>query len=52
MDGILLSKFKYLVCALDELGTDETECRRKVASGRRVGGAIWSLINGVCSLSA
>ena len=30
---------------LDELGTDETECSRKVASGRRVAGAISSLVN-------
>ena len=30
---------------LDELGTDEAECSRKVASGRRVAGAISSLVN-------
>ena len=30
---------------LDESGTDEAECRRKVASGRRVAGAIRSLTN-------
>ena len=30
---------------LNESGTDEAECSRKVASGRRVAGAIRSLIN-------
>ena len=29
-------KFKYLGCVLDESGTDEAECRRKVESGRRM----------------
>ena len=40
-------------CVLSELGTDETECRRKVASGRRVAGAIrflWLILD-LCSLS-
>ena len=32
-------------CVLDESGTDEAECSRKVASGRRVAGAIRSLVN-------
>ena len=35
--------FKYLGCVLDEFGTDEAKCRRKVVSGRRVTGAIRSL---------
>ena len=39
------SKFKYLGCVLDEVSTDEVESRRKVASGRRIAGAIRSLIN-------
>ena len=30
---------------LNESGTDEAECNRKAASGRRVGGAIGSLVN-------
>ena len=30
---------------LDESGTDETECSRKVASGRKVADAIRSLVN-------
>ena len=30
---------------MDESGTDEAECSRKVASGRRVAGAIKSLVN-------
>ena len=30
---------------LDESGTDKAECRRKVANGRRVAGAIRSLVN-------
>ena len=48
MDGMRLepaSEFKYLECVLDISGTDEAECRRKVASGRRVAGAIQSLVN-------
>ena len=32
-------------CVLDELGTDKAKCSRKVASRRRVAGAIRSLIN-------
>ena len=40
-----VSEFKYLGCVLDESGTDEAECRRKVASGVRVSGAIKSLVN-------
>ena len=40
-----VSEFKYLRCVLDEAGTDEEECSRKTASGRRVAGAIRSLIN-------
>ena len=31
---------KYLECVLDELGTDEAECRRKVPNGRRDADAI------------
>ena len=38
-------EFKYLGCALDELATDGAEYSRKVASGRRVAGAIRSLVN-------
>ena len=48
VDGIRLehvSELKYLVCFLDESGTDGTECARKVANGRRVAGAIKSLVN-------
>ena len=37
--------FKYLECVLDETGTDGTECTWKVVSGRRVAGAIRSLVN-------
>ena len=37
---------------LDESGTGEAECHRKMADGRRVVGAIRSLVNDrVCSLS-
>ena len=38
-------EFKYLGCVLEESDTDEAECSRKVASGRRVEGAIKSLVN-------
>ena len=30
---------------MDESGTDEAECSRNVASGRRMAGAIRSLVN-------
>ena len=40
-----VSEFKYLGCVLDESSTDEAECHRKVESGRRVAGAIRSLVN-------
>ena len=43
VDGVRLehvSEFKYLGCVLDEAGTDGAECSRKVASRRRVAGAI------------
>ena len=40
-----VSEFKYLGCVLDKAGTDEAECSRNVASGRRVAGAIRSLVN-------
>ena len=47
-----MSEFKYLECFLDKSGTDEAKCLRKVASERRVGGDIDSLVNSrVCSLS-
>ena len=39
-----MTEFKYLGCILNESGTDEGECSRKVASGRRVAGAIRSLV--------
>ena len=48
VDGIRLehvSEFKYLGYVLDESGTDGAQCSRKVASGRRVAGAITSLVN-------
>ena len=48
IDGVCLehvSKFKYLGCVLDKAGTDWAECSRKAASGSRVVGAIWSLVN-------
>ena len=32
-------------CVLDASGTDRAECSRKVASGKRVAGAIRSLFN-------
>ena len=36
---------KNLGCVLNESGTYKAECSRKVASGRRVAGAIISLVN-------
>ena len=38
-------EFKYLGCVLDKSGTGVAECSRKVASGRRVAGAIRFLVN-------
>ena len=38
-------ELKFLGCVLDESGTDEEECSRKAASGKRVAGAIRSLVN-------
>ena len=40
-----VSEFKYLGCVLDEARTDGDECRRNVASGRRVAGSIRSTLN-------
>ena len=40
-----VSELKYLGCVLNESGTDEVECRRKAANGRRVGSVIRSLVN-------
>ena len=48
VNGIRLEhvlEFKYLGCILDESVTDEAECSRKMASGRRVAGDIRSLVN-------
>ena len=47
IDGVCLehvSKFEYLG-VMDEAGTDGAECSMKVASGRRVAGAISPLVN-------
>ena len=40
-----VSEFKYLGRVLDESGTDEAEFSRKVASGRRLAGAIRYRVN-------
>ena len=40
-----VSEYKYLGCVLDKSGTDEAKCSWKVANGRRVEGATWSLVN-------
>ena len=48
VDGIRLehvSEFIYLGCILDESGTYEAECSRKVVSGRSIAGAIRSVVN-------
>ena len=34
-----------ILCALDKPGTDDAECRKKVASGRQVAGAIRALVS-------
>ena len=46
MDGARLeqvSELKYFRCVLDESSTDISECSRKVASGKKVAGAIRSV---------
>ena len=43
-----VSEFKYLGCVLDESGTDEEQCSRKVASGGRVAGGISLSVLGYC----
>ena len=40
-----VSKFKYLGYVMDQSDTDGVECSRKVVNGRRVAGAIRSLVN-------
>ena len=48
VDGVRLehvSEFNYLGCVLDESGTDGPEYSRKLANGRRVAGAISSIVN-------
>src|SRR5678815_5285247 len=40
-----VSEFKYLGYVLDEKGTDDAECCRKVVNGRKVAGEIKSLVN-------
>ena len=39
-----VSEFKYLGYMLDERGTDDAECNKKVVSGRKVSGAIKALM--------
>ena len=40
-----VSGFNNFGCVLDESGTDETECRRMGANGRKVAGTIRSVVN-------
>ena len=40
-----VSELKYLGCVFDESSREGGECSRKVATGRRVGGGIGSLVN-------
>ena len=40
-----VSEFEYLGFVLDESGTNGAECSRKVVNGRRVAGAIRTLVN-------
>ena len=45
VDGIKCQQFKYLGCVLDESDIVDAKCRTKVASGRKIAGAIRSLVN-------
>ena len=50
VDGLRLEhvfELKYLGYVLDETGTDEADGRRKLSSGRRLAGAIISLVNAI-----
>ena len=40
-----VSEFKYLGCVLDESGTDDAECQKEMASGRKVAGIISFLVS-------
>src|SRR5678815_3865859 len=40
-----VSEFKYLGYMLDEKGTDDAECSKKIVNGRKVASAIKSLVN-------
>ena len=40
-----VSEFKYLGYMIEKKGKDDVECSRKVSNGRRVAGAIKSLVN-------
>ena len=40
-----MSKFKYFGCVLNESGTDDAVCRRKVAIGRKIADVMRSLVN-------
>ena len=43
-----MSEFKYLKWFLDKSGTDNTEYRRKMVSGRKVASAFRILVNARC----
>src|SRR5678816_814811 len=43
--GLLETQLKYLGYMLDEKGTDDAECSRKVVNSRKVAGAIKLLVN-------
>ena len=48
LDGEILeqvSEFKYLGYVMNEKGTDDAECNRKVSNGRKMAGAIKTLVN-------
>ena len=40
-----ISEFKYLGCVLDDSGTHDAECRRKVVNRWKFARAISSLVN-------
>ena len=40
-----MSEFKYLGYMVDEKGTDDAECSMKVVNGRKMAGAIKSLVD-------
>ena len=40
-----VSEFKYLGCVLDEIGSDDAECRKKMGNRMKIASVISSMAN-------